>query len=54
MVRDSEGLGMRVLEPLANEGLVFENLARSLDIDLEIVGYDQTLLEEVKMKPQVV
>lgn len=44
---------MRVLELLANEGLVFENSARNLDIDSEIVGYDQTSLEEVKMKPQV-
>jgi hypothetical protein len=28
---------------------VFENLARNLDIGLEIAGHDQTLLEEVKM-----
>jgi hypothetical protein len=34
---------------LANEDLVFENLTRNLDIDLKIVGHDQTLLG-VKME----
>jgi hypothetical protein len=51
-VREQVGLGD--LEPLANEALVFENLAGNLDIDWEIVGHDQTLLEEVKIEePQV-
>ena len=41
-------------EGLANEGLVINNLARNLDIDLEIVRHNQTMWEEVKMEgPQV-
>ena len=49
-----EQLWLEVLETLASEGLVIANLVRNLDIDSEIVGHNQTLLQEVKIEgPQV-